>query len=99
MDFDALEEVSPAQFEGKEPVYYNLTFTLESFSHKDLTIKFAFEAYFYLVLYNLMGITSVIFMGIFACFHKVVARPAKNEGVDAKVTPCKFFSYYSLTIP
>lgn len=99
MDFDAIEEISLEQFEGKEPVYYNLTFTFESFSHKDLTIKFAFEAYFYLVLYNLMGITSIIFMGIFACFHRVVARPARNEGKEAKIAPCKFFTYYWLTVP
>ena len=99
MDFDAIEEVSPAQFVGDEPVHYNLTFTLESFSHKDLTIKFAFESYFYIVLYVIMGVLSIIVMAIFACFHRIVARPNRAEGKDAKVTPFRLISYISLTIP
>ena len=99
MDFDAIEEVSEAQFIGEEPIFYNFTFTLESFSHKDLTIKFAFEAYFYIVLYIIMGVLSIIVMGIFGCYHRLVARPPRNEGNAAKVAPFKLVSYFMLTIP
>ena len=99
MDFDAIEEVSEAQFIGEEPIHYNLTFTWESFSHKDLTIKFAFEAYFYIVLYCVMGILSIIVMAIFACFHRLVARPPRSEGNDAKVSPFRLSSFFVLTIP
>ena len=75
MDFDEVEEVTPEQFIGEEPIPYTLTFTFESFSHKDLTIKFAFEAYFYIVLYLIMGVLSIIIMGIFGIYHRLVARP------------------------
>lgn len=75
MDYDTIEEVNEEQLIGNEAVPYTLTFSLESFSHKDLTIKFAFEAYFYIVLYVLMGLLSIIFMAIFALFHRIVARP------------------------
>ena len=99
MDFDSIEEVSEAQFIGEEPIYYNLTFTWESFSHKDLTIKFAFEAYFYIVLYCVMGILSIIVMAIFAYFHRLVARPPRSEGLEATVTPFRLTSFFLLTIP
>lgn len=99
MDFDAIEEVSEEQFEGTEQIEYNLTFTFESFSHKDLTIKFAFESYFYIVLYVIMGILSILVMAIFGLFHRIVARPPKDEGAEAKVSPFKMTSYFLLTIP
>jgi len=99
MDYDTIEEVTPEQFVGDEPVDYSLTFSLISFSHKDLTIKFAFEAYFYIVLYMLMGLISIIFMAVFGLYHRIVARPNQSEGSDAKVAPFKLLSYYSLTIP
>ena len=38
MEFDELQEVSEEQFEGIEDIYYNITFTLLSFSHRDLTL-------------------------------------------------------------
>ena len=72
---------------------------MESFSHKDLTIKFAFEAYFYIVLYVIMGLISIIVMAIFGCFHRLVARPNRDDGPGAKVTPFRLSSYFTLTIP
>lgn len=99
MDFDSIEEVTPEQFVGDEPIHYNLTFSLESYSHKDLTIKFAFQSYFYIVLYVIMGILSIAIMAVFGFFHRLVARPNRNEGKDAKVAPFRLLSFISLTIP
>lgn len=80
-------------------MFYDLTFTFESFSHKDLTIKFAFEAYFYIVLYVIMGLLSIIVMAIFGCFHRLVARPNRDEGKDAEIAPFMLTTFFSLTIP
>ena len=46
-----------------------------------------------------MGVLSIVVMGIFACFHRAVARPPRSEGDDAKVAPFRLTSYFLLTVP
>lgn len=74
---------------------YNLTFQLTAMTHRELTIAFAFGWHFYLVLYLLVGLLSLVIMIAFLFYHRIVARP--QEG--APVAPFKFWSFYSLTLP
>ena len=66
-----------------------------SYSHRDLTIKFAFSAIFYIVLYLIVGFFSIAVMFMFAVYHRVVARPPEGQ----EIAPPRFFSYFQLTIP
>jgi len=75
MDYGNIEKLTEAEFNGEEKVRYNLTFSFVSLAHKDLTIKFAFSSYFYIILYLLIGVLSIGIMIMFALFHRLVARP------------------------
>jgi hypothetical protein len=55
---------------------------------------FAFKSYFYIVLYILIGMLSIINMALFALYHRIMARPDKGQ-----FAPFRFFSYFKLTIP
>ena len=74
---------------------YELQFSFLSLSHIDLTILFAFGWHFYLVLYILVGILSLMNMAVFSSYHRLMARPKKGS----TIAKFKFFSYLSLTIP
>lgn len=96
MTYDDFEPISDFEKNGSVNVYYNLTFSLSSLSHKDLTIAFAFSWDFYMVLYILIGTISVAVSAVFMGYHRLVARPSKKSLHIAKF---KFLSYIKLTIP
>lgn len=56
---------------------------------------FAFEWDFYLVLYCLVGLMSIIIMVFFVFYHRAVAQKPKG----GPITNFKFRSYFCLTIP
>ena len=61
-------------------------------THKELMVAFAFDSYFYMMLYLFVGILSIAMIVIFMIYHRVIAR--------AKPVPkFKFCSYLKLTIP
>ena len=95
MEYGNVEALSEEEDSGRVSVDYNLTFALSALSHRDLTIAFAFSSDFYVVLYVLVGILSLAVMTIFACFHRLVARPPENQ----TVAKFKFSSFFMLTIP
>ena len=74
MEYGNVEALTEEEDAGLVRVDYNLTFALSALSHRDLTIAFAFSSDFYMVLYVLVGILSMGVMGIFAIFHRIVAR-------------------------
>jgi hypothetical protein len=76
-------------------VDYNLTFAFTAMTHRELTIAFAFRWHFYLVLYLIVGVLSLMIMVAFLAYHRLVARP--KEG--APVANFKFVSFLALTIP
>jgi hypothetical protein len=73
---------------------YNLTFNFVPLSHTELLIQFAFESYFYIVLYFLIGMLSVLDLIIFGLYHRITARPDRG-----RIAPFRFFSFLKLTIP
>lgn len=93
--FEDLELLGDDEMKGVVLVNYNFTFMLTPMTHKDLTIAFAFSWDFYLVLYVIVGVLSLIIMFVFTLYHRIVARPKENMSVAA----FKFNSYMSLTIP
>lgn len=95
MNLEDLEALTPAEVAGTAAVGYNLTFSFEALSHMDLTIAFAFSWDFYLVLYVIVGVLSLMVMVVFAAYHRIVARPKPGQPVAG----LKFYSYLALTIP
>jgi hypothetical protein len=79
---------------GNETIPYTLTFSFIALSHKVLTIQFAFQPYFYLILYLVIGTLSIMNMVIFAIYHRLVARPDRG-----RVAPFRFKSFFYLTVP
>lgn len=67
---------------------YNISFTLESMNHESLTIAFAFQPYFYIILFVVMGIISIAIMVVMCIFHRLTARP-----LEGKIAPFRFFSF------
>jgi hypothetical protein len=78
MEFEDLEILGPDEVIGKEKVKYNITFSLIPYTHMDLTIAFAFSWDFYFVLYNIVGILSLIIMFWFTLYHRIMARPKEG---------------------
>jgi hypothetical protein len=60
----------------------------------NLTVMFAFQSYFYIILYLLIGTLSIINISLFALYHRIAARPDRG-----KIAPFRFVSFYKLTIP
>jgi hypothetical protein len=58
-EYDAFLELNDEQKSGAELVPYNITFVLESMTHEQLTIAFAFQPYFYIFLFIIMGVFSI----------------------------------------
>lgn len=96
MDFGDIEALNDDELTGRLLVDYNLTFQLTAMTHTELTIAFAFGWHFYLVLYLLVGVLSLVIMVAFLFYHRIVARP---EPPGAPVAPFKFRSFLALTIP
>lgn len=63
-------------------------------SHTELLIQFAFESYFYIVLYFLIGMLSVFDLIVFGLYHRITARPDRG-----RIAPFRFFSFLKLTVP
>jgi hypothetical protein len=59
-----------------------------------LTVMFAFQSYFYIILYILIGLLSILNMVIFGIYHRAVAR--RDRG---RIAPFRFKSFFILTIP
>ena len=78
--------------DGTVKVGYNITFNYEGMRHVDLMIAFAFSWYFYLVLFIIVGVLSVMIMIVFLIYHRLVAR-------GDRIAKFKFWSYFKLTIP
>ena len=78
MNFEDIEALTPDEVAGTAYVGYNLTFSFAALSHMDLTIAFAFSWDFYLVLYVIVGVLSLMVMIVFAAYHRVVARPKRG---------------------
>ena len=95
MDFGDLEALSDDEATGAALVGYNLTFAFAALSHMDLTIAFAFSWDFYLVLYVIVGVLSLLVMLAFAAYHRLMARAKPGRQVAA----AKLYSYLALTIP
>mmetsp|Transcript_9638 Transcript_9638/g.9300 ORF Transcript_9638/g.9300 Transcript_9638/m.9300 type:complete len:430 (+) Transcript_9638:820-2109(+) len=94
--YDNYEELSDEEDLGLKDVYYNLTFSMISLSHTKLTIAFAFDWNFYLVLFLMVGFVSINVIIIFTIYHRIMARPSKP---GKRIAKFKFFSYIKLTIP
>jgi len=94
LEYDAFLEPSEAQNSGEEKVPYNITFVLESMTHEQLTIAFAFQPYFYIILFIVMGVFSIVAMIAMCIYHRIMARPH-----DGHIAPFRFISYIKLTIP
>ena len=92
--FDEITELTPEENDGIVPINYELSFTFLPLSHIGLTIMFAFQSYFYIILYFLIGTLSISNMVIFGLYHRLMARPDRG-----KIAPFRFLSYYKLTVP
>jgi hypothetical protein len=90
-ELDEYKSLTDDELAGNVDIPYNITFSYQGLSHTDLTIAFAFEWHFYLVLYLLIGTLSVFIMIIFLLYHRIVAR--------GNVAKFKFWSTLKLTIP
>lgn len=97
LDFGDIEALNDDELTGRLLVDYNLTFQLTAMTHRELTIAFAFGWHFYLVLYLLVGVLSLVIMVAFLFYHRIVARP--NRATGAPVAPFKFRSFLALTMP
>ena len=86
--------MSETQRNGEEKIGYNIPFNFESMSHEALTIAFAFQPYFYIILFIIMGVFSITAMIAMCIYHRIVARP-----YFGKIAPFRFFSFIKLTIP
>ena len=94
MFYDQFEEPNAKEMTGETNVEYNLTFSFQPLSHKDLTINFAFSWHFYVVLYLIVGMIAVIIVFIYTLYHRLAARPPNGKNFAS----WKFFSYLKLTI-
>jgi hypothetical protein len=83
--------LTPEEKNGEVDVPYELTFTYKALSHTELTIAFAFEWHFYLVLYLMIGALSIFIVIIFLLYHRLVTR--------GKTAGFKFFSNLKLMLP
>ena len=95
LEFGSFEALTDDENFGTVDVPYQIVFSLQALSHRDLTINFAFSANFYMVLYVLVGILSLGVMVVFAAYHRLVARPPPNQ----PIAKFKFRSFLMLTIP
>lgn len=91
IEFGEMKTLTSDEKDGKIDVAYNLSLTYNALSHTDLTIAFAFQWHFYLVLYLLIGTLSIIIIVIFLCYHRIMAR-GKSIGF-------KFYSNIKLMLP
>jgi hypothetical protein len=80
------------QLSGKEKIPYELMIKYDALSHTNLMILFAFQWYFYIVLYLIIGLLSVMVIFVFMIYHRIMAR-------GEKIPKFKFFSYIKLKIP
>lgn len=94
LEFEEFLEMSEAQKSGEEKIPYNITFVFESMTHEDLTIAFAFQPYFYIILFIIMGVFSIAAMIVMLVFHRIFA-----VAHNGSIAPFKFVSYIKLTIP
>ena len=92
--YDEITELTEEQNSGKEKIHYDLSFSFDPLSHMNLTVMFAFQSYFYIILYLLIGTLSIINISLFALYHRIAARPDRG-----KIAPFRFVSFYKLTIP
>jgi hypothetical protein len=92
--FAEIIEPTEDQANGYEQIPYTLAFSFDPLSHMKLTVMFAFQSYFYLILYMLIGILSILNMAVFAVYHRVVARADRG-----RIAPFRFKSFFILTIP
>jgi len=90
LGFDNFKELSPAEKNYEEKVYYNLSFDFLPLSHKDLTINFAFTSRFYIILYLLVGSIACIISITFIMYHRIIGRPPLGAKQFASF---KFMSY------
>lgn len=95
MSYDGFEKINQDQKDGHENVFYTLNFEMQPYSHLELTIKFAFGPRFYIVLYLIVGLFTMIIGLCFTIYHRCVARKKGN----AKIAEAKFRTYFKLTIP
>ena len=91
IEFGGMKTLTDDEKNGNIDIAYNLTFNYAALSHTQLTIAFAFKWHFYLVLYLIIGILSIIIVTIFLLYHRLVAR---GKGIKFK-----FFSNLKLIIP
>ena len=63
-------------------------------SHQDLTINFAFTSEFYILLYIIVNMISIIVTAVFVYYHRLVGRPPLNR---PKFATFKFMSYLTIT--
>jgi hypothetical protein len=92
--YDEIIELTPEQDDGTDKINYDLTFSFTPLSHKDLTIMFAFQSYFYIILYILIGLLSILNMAIFGLYHRILARNDRG-----RIAPFRFRSFFILTVP
>ena len=95
MTYDNILTLTDDQYNGGESIQYNISFNFMGLSHKELTIAFAFSSIFYMMLYVIVAVLSVVFITIFTIYHRMMARPKPGK----KVFPFKFFSYLALKEP
>ena len=91
MDFGKVEALTEEESLAQVQTDYKITFGLEAYSHKDLTIAFAFEWDFYVVLYILVGVVAVVILVVMMLYHRIVARPSLP---GKPIESFKFYSYY-----
>lgn len=90
-EFGDVLALTDDQKNGLIDIPYNITFNYQALSHTELTIAFAFQWHFYLVLYLVIGILSIMIVLIFLIYHRIVVR--------GKAAKFKFFSNLKLIIP
>lgn len=92
MEFSEYQTLSAEQSRGEEDIPYKLIISFVPMTHKELMVAFAFDSYFYMLLYLFVGILSIAMIVIFMIYHRIIARARP-------VPKFKFCSYLKLTIP
>ena len=90
-DYLALDDQG---YYGTKTVPYKLVINYNPLSHKELVVSFALDWHFYMVLYFLIGFSTVLIVGIFTIYHRFVSNATKSQTIGFS-----FFTYFKLNMP